>query len=539
MLPQYEIIHLIASGGMGAVYRGVQKALDRPVAIKILPPEAARDGEAIGRFRTEARAMAKLTHPNIPAVYEFDVANGYCYFAMEFVEGNNVFQLIRQGRLPPERALDIFRQVCDALHFAHARGITHGDIKPANILVNPEGVVKLADFGLAQLMDNSGRERWEPMGTPEYAAPELFVKDAVVGPAADIYSLGPVLYEMLTGAPPQGHFELPARALKLDLGVDTIISTCMRPEPSARYPSAAAARDAAEAILRRMRERPRETPVKIVRPPTPQRKASRTSKTKSTGRRSRARKSGGVVFYVFVILVTAAAVGAILYFLRNLPPPSRAPSRDIPAESSFIRPNPKPSTKSPEPASSTPSSDSRPPSKESPSTSQANPSPGRAISPALREALDGLLAKYREIWRNDVETPRRNGLNLIRDRHLQALARLDSEYQAKNDPASLLRVRAERDRVNTIALFTLIPEERISPDEKLGALQKALNAELQQAKEAFTSSAAGVKKHYLEALKALEAGGRAKTSADREAVAAALASVPEEAEELEKFFGGK
>lgn len=539
MLPQYEIIHLIASGGMGAVYRGVQKALDRPVAIKILPPEAARDSEAIGRFRTEARAMAKLTHPNIPAVYEFDVANGYCYFAMEFVEGNNVFQLIRQGRLPPERALDIFRQVCDALHFAHARGITHGDIKPANILVNPEGVVKLADFGLAQLMDNSGRERWEPMGTPEYAAPELFVKDAVVGPAADIYSLGPVLYEMLTGAPPQGHFELPARALKLDLGVDTIISTCMRPEPSARYPSAAAARDAAEAILRRMRERPREAPVKIVRPPTPQRKASRTSKTKGTGRRSRARKSGGVVFYLFVILVTAAAVGAILYFLRNLPPPSQAPSRDIPAESSFIRPNPKPSTKSPEPASSTPSSDSRPPSKESPSTSQANPSPGRAISPALREALDGLLAKYREIWRNDVETPRRNGLNLIRDRHLQALARLDSEYQAKNDPASLLRVRAERDRVNTIALFSLIPEERISPDEKLGALQKALNAELQQAKEAFTSSAAGVKKRYLEALKALEAGGRAKTSADREAVAAALASVPEEAEELEKFFGGK
>ncbi len=218
MLPQYDISHLIAAGGMGAVYAGMQRALDRPVAIKILPPGAARDGESIDRFRTEAKAMARLIHPNIPAVYDFDVSAGYCYLAMEFIDGPNVHQLIARNELTPNLTFHLLAQVCDALHFAHQRGIVHGDIKPSNLLVTQEGTVKLADFGLAQLVEHGNRpaDQYAPMGTPEYAAPELWQPGVVMDHRADLYSLGCVFFEMLTGAPPQGEFQLPAAALKLD-----------------------------------------------------------------------------------------------------------------------------------------------------------------------------------------------------------------------------------------------------------------------------------------------------------------------------------
>ena len=120
MLPQYEIRHLIAAGGMGAVYAGTQRALNRPIAIKILPPDAAKDGESIGRFRTEARAMARLSHPNIPTVFDFDVSAGYCYLAMEYIDGCNVHQLITRGELTPALTYKLLAQVCEALHFAHS-----------------------------------------------------------------------------------------------------------------------------------------------------------------------------------------------------------------------------------------------------------------------------------------------------------------------------------------------------------------------------------------------------------------------------------
>lgn len=240
LLPNYAITQLIAFGGMGAVYGGMQRGLDRPVAIKILPPDAGRDQESLDRFRTEAKAMARLTHPNIPAVYDFAVVEEFCVLVMELVEGPNVFTLIRDKALQPPHALEILAQVCDAVHFAHSRGIIHGDIKPGNMLINQDGVVKLADFGLARLMEHGDRasDSWTPMGTPEYAAPELYDKNATPDHRADIYSLGVVLHEMLTGSPPVGEFDLPAEALGLDPRVDDIIARCMEFNPAARYQSA-------------------------------------------------------------------------------------------------------------------------------------------------------------------------------------------------------------------------------------------------------------------------------------------------------------
>ena len=237
LLPRYAIHLLIAHGGMGAVYGGVQRDLDRPVAIKVLPPDAGRDQESLDRFRTEAKAMARLTHPNIPAVYDFGVVEEYCVLVMELVEGPNVFVLMRQGPLKPAQALEILAQVCDAVQFAHSRGVIHGDIKPGNILLNQDGQVKLADFGLARLMVHGDRsaEAWTPMGTPEYAAPELYDKNSAADHRADIYSLGVVLYEMLTGAPPIGEFELPGEPLGLDARVDDLIARCMELSPENRY----------------------------------------------------------------------------------------------------------------------------------------------------------------------------------------------------------------------------------------------------------------------------------------------------------------
>ncbi len=237
LLPSYEIHYLIASGGMGAVYKGLQTGLDRPVAIKILPPEAGNDVESLNRFRSEARAMAKLNHPNIISIYDFGEVMGLCYFIMELVEGYNVHELISQNLMTPEKALHIMPQVCEALAYAHGKGIIHGDIKPSNIVLHSDGTVKLLDFGLARLMDQSQHEdaEWTPMGTPEYAAPELYERGSQSDHRSDIYALGIVFYEMLVGKIPQGSFPLPSTLVRLDARVDEIVIRCLRPTPAERF----------------------------------------------------------------------------------------------------------------------------------------------------------------------------------------------------------------------------------------------------------------------------------------------------------------
>ncbi len=257
-LPQFEILDMIGRGGMGAVYLATQSALDRLVAVKILSADLdALDPGFSERFKNEARVMAKLSHPGIVAIHEFgETASGLHFIIMEFVEGTNVQQMITASRrLRTEHALAITAHVCDALHYAHERGIIHRDIKPANIIVGYDGSVKVADFGLAKVgvpgvetrqLTRSGTT----LGTPHYIAPEALVPGAPADRRADIYAAGVMLYHMLTGKLPQGLFELPSIQVPgLDPRLDAIIARAMREDRDLRYPTAADMRADLDGIL--------------------------------------------------------------------------------------------------------------------------------------------------------------------------------------------------------------------------------------------------------------------------------------------------
>ncbi len=243
--PGFSEVTLIGRGGMGAVYAARQVSLDRRVALKLLPPELSRDPAAAKRFRREAHALARLSHPNIVAIHDFgETPDGAFFFVMEFVEGADLHRLIRDGRLALPQALDIVRQVCDALEFAHAQGFVHRDIKPANILVDPRGQVKVSDFGLAKLISEHGAPADDDLGptmtgglvgTPEYIAPEQRRGDRPVDHRADIYSLGVMLYEMLTGRVPCGAFEPPSRRAGTGEALDRVVMRAMQEEPGQRY----------------------------------------------------------------------------------------------------------------------------------------------------------------------------------------------------------------------------------------------------------------------------------------------------------------
>ncbi|MDZ4403462.1 protein kinase [Prosthecobacter sp.] len=256
LLPQYEITKLLGRGGMGAVYQGRQLNLDRAVAIKILPPGLDEvDDSYAERFKNEARAMARLNHPGIVAVHDSgEAADGTLYIVMEYVEGTDVSRMVaRQGRLPAEHALAITAHVCDALQYAHERGIIHRDIKPANIMLGYDGVVKVADFGLAKI--NQGGESGltrsgTAMGTLHYMAPETLTLGAAVDHRADLYAVGVMLFQMLTGSLPQGMFEMPSEQVPgTDPRFDAIIIKALRNDRDLRYQSAEALRADLDAIL--------------------------------------------------------------------------------------------------------------------------------------------------------------------------------------------------------------------------------------------------------------------------------------------------
>ncbi len=255
LLPGFEVIEVLGSGGMGAVYRARQISLDRTVAIKILPPGI--DDQDLGftqRFQNEARTMARMNHPGIVQVYDFgQTGEGQLYIVMEFIDGTDLARLIAsQGRLPTEHALAITAHVCDALHYAHAHGVIHRDIKPANILITSEGVVKVADFGLAKAADadHGGITKTNiAVGTPDFVAPEALTIGAELDHRADLYALGVMLYVMLTGQVPRGHFRLPSTTPGTDPRFDEIIVKAMEMERDARYQSALDIRHDLDAIL--------------------------------------------------------------------------------------------------------------------------------------------------------------------------------------------------------------------------------------------------------------------------------------------------
>src|ERR671920_1137574 len=200
---RYRLDAQIGSGGMSTVYRAFDLTLERPVAIKLMPREIASDSDQLERFRREARAVARLSHPHIVGVIDAGEDEGRPYIVFEYVEGETLKERIRRsGRLPVDEAIAYAIEITRALGAAHARGIVHRDIKPQNVLIDEEGMAKVTDFGIARSLDEEGLTAdGRVLGTTDYVSPEQALGHAVNG-QSDIYSLGVVLYEMLTGDVP-------------------------------------------------------------------------------------------------------------------------------------------------------------------------------------------------------------------------------------------------------------------------------------------------------------------------------------------------
>jgi serine/threonine protein kinase len=245
-IPGYEVLELIGQGGMGAVYRARQIKLEREVALKLLAPAYTRDPSFRERFAREAQALARLTHPSIVTVHDYgEVEWGsdtrLCYLVMELVEGANLRDVLREGRLSPTQALALVPPICEALQYAHDRGIVHRDIKPENILLDAHGAPKVADFGLAKLVQGADpglTASGAVLGTPKYMAPEQIEHPERVDHRADIYALGVVLYEMLTGELPLGRFELPSQKVRVDVRLDEVVLKALQKAPERRYQQA-------------------------------------------------------------------------------------------------------------------------------------------------------------------------------------------------------------------------------------------------------------------------------------------------------------
>lgn len=241
--PQLDDLEIVGQGGMGAVYKARQKGLDRMVALKILPPAEDSESRFAERFSREAKALARLDHPNIVTVHDSGKAGDLYYLMMEYVDGMNLRQMMESGKLEPEQALAIIPPICDALQYAHDEGVMHRDIKPENILIDRRGRVKIADFGLAKLTTGRATDYTmtaltapqQVMGTLHYMAPEQFERPADVDHRADIYALGVVLYELLTGELPLGRFPLPSEKSDSDPRLDEVVIRSLEKEPDRRY----------------------------------------------------------------------------------------------------------------------------------------------------------------------------------------------------------------------------------------------------------------------------------------------------------------
>jgi tRNA A-37 threonylcarbamoyl transferase component Bud32 len=257
--PQLEVLECLGRGGMGVVYKARQPKLNRVVALKLLAPEKGADPMFAARFLREAQALARLSHPNIVTVHDFGEVDGRFFLLMEFVDGMNLRQLLRESRLKPEEALVIVPPICEALQYAHEKGIVHRDIKPENVLLDKQGRVKIADFGIAKMVREpaaisppasdsvlAARDAQAPerpvsltqdqvLGTPHYMAPEQVEKPQLVDHRADIYSLGVVFYEMLTGELPLGRFQPPSKKVQLDVRLDEVVLRALEKEPERRY----------------------------------------------------------------------------------------------------------------------------------------------------------------------------------------------------------------------------------------------------------------------------------------------------------------
>lgn len=255
----YEDFCYLDRGGMGAVYSARQVSLSRRVAIKVLPVELSENTDFVRLFEREGFMLGQLQHPHIVTVYESGrTSAGHLYIIMEFVEGVPLSETLLNRKIGVKRALEITAQVCEALQYAHGRGVIHLDIKPANILLDERGLVRVADFGIARSMLRRttvfppGKSVASPVGTEGYAAPEQKKLGVVVDHRADIYSLGMTLYEMLTGHLPYGIIDLPSKKVRVNASVDRIVMKAISELPHDRFQSATEMHRAISSAMLRM-----------------------------------------------------------------------------------------------------------------------------------------------------------------------------------------------------------------------------------------------------------------------------------------------
>ena len=323
----YTIESLLGRGGMGSVYLATHERLQRKVALKVIAPELAEDEDFRSRFLRESQLAASLDHPHVIPIYDADEVDGVLYLAMRYVDGPSLRELIRKrGRLSPDEALGIARQIAGALDAAHARGLVHRDVKPANILLaEPGGHAYLCDFGLAKRTRSHGTTRTGSfLGSVDYCAPEQ-IQGKPVDARTDVYSLGCVVYHCLAGQPPyeretefavlHAHLEDPAPILSglrsdIPASIDHVLAKAMAKAPHDRYSSAGALATAFSAALADTSAAADATrPAPVVATPTPRKRPGR--------RRAWALAAGAAV----VVAIAASAV-ALLASRGSSPPPA-------------------------------------------------------------------------------------------------------------------------------------------------------------------------------------------------------------------------
>jgi tRNA A-37 threonylcarbamoyl transferase component Bud32 len=301
---RYQVLKLVGQGGMGAIYRCHDKVLKEEVALKTLLPQFAQDKTIVDRFVNEARIARQLSHPNIVRVHDIGVAGDIMYISMEFLEGRSLRSVMESlpagSRFPVRDILEVVIQICNALEYAHQYTI-HRDIKPENIMIMPNRNVKLMDFGISKLMSNTRLTMTSMvMGTPQYMSPEQFRDSGTVDARADVYSLGVLLYEVVTGNVPTG-ISKPVSQLSRNVppALDPIVARCLEPDPANRYQSAGELRTEVERLVEIVGTSDTPPPELAAKPAT--------------------REGGGTVrrvvgFAVALAILSAGAAGAWTYW---------------------------------------------------------------------------------------------------------------------------------------------------------------------------------------------------------------------------------